>query len=73
MCSERDIRLIKGLITRLPHTNTYIHTDEGQRIVIFYTKLHNRLLRPLPAANDPLDGGVATRLPGDRGAAGDRW
>jgi hypothetical protein len=48
----RRLRL-KGLITRLPHTNTYVLTDEGQRVAIFYTKLHNRLLRPLTAANDP--------------------
>jgi len=38
---------LKGLITRLPHTNTYVLTDEGQRVAIFYTKVHNRLLRPL--------------------------
>lgn len=44
---------LKGLITRLPHTNTYVLTPDGQRIAIFYTKLHNRLLRPLTAANDP--------------------
>jgi hypothetical protein len=48
----RRLRL-KGLITRLPHTNTYVLTDEGQRVTIFYTKLHNRLLRPLLAAHDP--------------------
>src|SRR5918998_3335229 len=48
----RRLRL-KGLITRLPHTNTYVLTPDGQRVVIFYTKLHNRLLRPLTAANDP--------------------
>jgi hypothetical protein len=44
---------LKGLITRPPHTPTYILTDEGQRVAIFYTKVHNRLLRPLTAANDP--------------------
>ena len=44
---------IKGLITRLPHSNTYVLTPDGQRVAIFYTKLHNRLLRPLAAANDP--------------------
>jgi hypothetical protein len=44
---------LKGLITRLPHTNTYVLTDEGQRVAIFYTKVHNRLLRPLLAAHDP--------------------
>jgi hypothetical protein len=48
----RRLRL-KGLITRLPHTNTYVLTDEGQPVTIFYTKLHNRLLRPLLAAHDP--------------------
>jgi hypothetical protein len=48
----RRLRL-KGLITRLPHTNTYVLTPEGQRVAIFYTKVHNRLLRPLLAAHDP--------------------
>jgi hypothetical protein len=48
----RRLRL-KGLITRLPHTNTYVCTNEGQQVAIFYTKLHNRLLRPLLAAHDP--------------------
>ncbi|MGH3476513.1 MAG: hypothetical protein ACRDT8_16275 [Micromonosporaceae bacterium] len=48
----RRLRL-KGLITRLPHTNTYVLTPDGQRAAIFYTKLHNRLLRPLLAAHDP--------------------
>src|SRR3954464_12430209 len=44
---------LKGLITRLPRSNTYVLTPDGQRVAIFYTKLHNRLLRPLTAANDP--------------------
>jgi predicted MarR family transcription regulator len=48
----RRLRL-KGLITRLPHTNTYVLTPDGQRVAIFYTKIHNRLLRPLLAAHDP--------------------
>jgi predicted MarR family transcription regulator len=48
----RRLRL-KGLITRLPQTNTYVLTPEGQRLTIFYTKLQNRLPRPLTAANDP--------------------
>jgi hypothetical protein len=48
----RRLRL-KGLITRLPGTNTYTLTPEGTRIAIFYTKLHNRLLQPLTAANQP--------------------
>jgi predicted MarR family transcription regulator len=48
----RRLRL-KGLITRLPHTNTYVLTGEGQRVATFYTKVHNRLLWPLLAAHDP--------------------
>ena len=48
----RRLRL-KGLITRLPRSNTYVLTPDGQRVAIFYTKVYNRLLRPLAAANDP--------------------
>ncbi|MGH3511941.1 MAG: hypothetical protein ACRDRB_06655 [Pseudonocardiaceae bacterium] len=44
---------LKGLITRLPRSNSYVLTPDGQRVAIFYTKLHNRLLRPLLAAHDP--------------------
>jgi predicted MarR family transcription regulator len=44
---------LNGLIERLEHTNTYVPTAEGQRVAVFYTKLHNRLLRPLLAANAP--------------------
>jgi len=46
----RRLRL-KGLIVRLPHSNTYVLTSDGQRVAIFYTKVHNRLLRPLLAAD----------------------
>src|SRR6266508_4420022 len=48
----RRLRM-KGLIVRLPHSNTYVLTDDGQRFAIFYTKIHNRLLRPLLAADQP--------------------
>ncbi|MGH3307626.1 MAG: hypothetical protein ACRDOX_08025 [Nocardioides sp.] len=44
---------VKGLIVRLEHSNTYVLTDDGQRFAIFYTKVHNRLLRPLLAADQP--------------------
>ena len=44
---------LKGLIVRLEHSNTYVLTADGQRFAVFYTKVHNRLLRPLLAANDP--------------------
>ena len=48
------VGLLQGLPSSgLPRSNTYVLTPDGQRIAIFYTKLHNRLLRPLAAANDP--------------------
>jgi hypothetical protein len=40
---------LKGLIVRLPRSNTYVLTNDGQRFAIFYTKVHNRLLRPMLA------------------------
>jgi hypothetical protein len=43
----------KGLIQRLPGHNVYHLTPAGQRFAVFYTKLHNRLLRPLLAADTP--------------------
>jgi hypothetical protein len=48
----RRLRL-KGLIVRLEHSNTYVLTADGQRFAVFYTKVHNRLLRPLLAADQP--------------------
>ena len=42
-----------GLIVRRPHTNTYDLTDDGLRFAVFYTKVHNRVLRPLFAADQP--------------------
>ena len=44
---------LNGLIDRIPDSNTYVLTAEGQRVAIFYTKVHNRLLRPLLAGNQP--------------------
>jgi hypothetical protein len=44
---------LNGLIERVEGTNTYLPTAQGQRVAIFYTKVHNRLLRPLLAANTP--------------------
>jgi hypothetical protein len=44
---------LKGLINRRPGTNTYDLTPDGQRVAIFYTKVHDRLLRPLLAADQP--------------------
>ena len=36
-----------GLITRLAHRNLYALTPDGPRFAIFYTKAHDRVLRPL--------------------------
>ena len=44
---------LNGLIERRPGSNTYDLTPDGQRVAIFYTKVHNRLLRPLLAADQP--------------------
>jgi hypothetical protein len=36
----------------VPRTNTYVLTPEGVRVAVFYTKVHDRVLRPLLAAAD---------------------
>jgi hypothetical protein len=50
-----DLRRLRlhGLIQRLPRTNTYVLTPDGIRVAVFYTKLQNRLLRPLLEADKP--------------------
>ena len=48
----RRLRL-KGLIERIEGANAYRLTPEGQRFAVFYTKLYNRLLGPLMAADQP--------------------
>jgi hypothetical protein len=42
-----------GLITRVPGRNLYHLTDDGLAFAIFYTKVHNRVLRPLLATTAP--------------------
>ena len=44
---------LNGVIKRAEGSNTYLLTADGQRVAIFYTKLHDRLLRPLLAADRP--------------------
>ena len=44
---------VNGLITRIPGRNLYRLTGDGLRFAIFYTKVHDRLLRPLLAADQP--------------------
>jgi hypothetical protein len=50
-----DLRRLRlhGLIQRLPGTNTYLPTPDGIRVALFYTKVHDRLLAPLLAADHP--------------------
>jgi hypothetical protein len=48
----RRLRL-KGLIRRIEHSNRYVLTPDGVRVAVFYTKLYNRLLGPLLAADRP--------------------
>jgi hypothetical protein len=50
-----DLRRLRlaGLIRRVERTNRYVLTPDGAKFAIFYTKLHNRLLRPLLAADQP--------------------
>src|SRR3954451_23950075 len=42
-----------GLITRITGRNLYRLTDDGLAFAIFYTKVHNRVLRPLLATDAP--------------------
>jgi len=50
-----DLRRLRlhGLIARFPASNTYLLTPEGIRVALFYTKVHDRLLTPLLAADRP--------------------
>ena len=44
---------LTGLIARIEHTNRYVLTPDGITMAVFYTKVHNRLLRPLMATSRP--------------------
>jgi hypothetical protein len=50
-----DLRRLRlaGLIRRIEHANRYVLTPDGVRVAVFYTKVCNRLLRPLLAADQP--------------------
>jgi hypothetical protein len=50
-----DLRRLrrKGLIQRVPRSNTYSLTYNGVQVAIFYTKVYGRLLRPLLAVDHP--------------------
>lgn len=50
-----DLRRLRlhGLIERLPRSNVYTLTHDGIRFALFYTKVNERLLRPLLAADHP--------------------
>jgi hypothetical protein len=42
-----------GVITRVPGRNLYVLTPDGLNFAIFYTKVHDGILRPLMATNRP--------------------
>jgi hypothetical protein len=44
---------LNGLIQRVPGRNLYTLTADGLRFAIFYTKVHDRVLRPLLADDQP--------------------
>ena len=48
----RRLRL-KGLVTRIEHTNTYTLTGEGIRFAVTYTKLSRRVLPPMLHGRPP--------------------
>jgi hypothetical protein len=50
-----DLRRMRlnDLMRRIEHTRTYVLTPGHQHLAIFYTKVYNRLLRPLAAADQP--------------------
>ena len=55
----RRLRL-RGLITRIPHTQHYMVTSQGLRIAVFFHAVYTRTLRPglaltlAPTATSPL-------------------
>jgi hypothetical protein len=49
---RRDERTLGGMAQRVV-TNRYVLTADGIRIAVFCTKICNRLLVPLTAANQP--------------------
>ncbi|MDQ3530621.1 MAG: hypothetical protein M3425_11880, partial [Actinomycetota bacterium] len=65
ICTKRRRRLLlltswlsgrlrlKDLIRRLPRSNTYVLAADGVRFAVFCTKVANRLLEPLVAADAP--------------------
>ncbi len=50
-----DLRRLRlhGIIQRFPHSQTYVLTDEGMRVALFYTKVRDRILPPLLEADQP--------------------
>jgi hypothetical protein len=46
-----DLRRLRlhGLITRRPHSNRYDITDLGLQVALWYTRTHNRLVKPVLA------------------------
>jgi hypothetical protein len=51
-----------GLISRIEGRNLYRLTNDGLGFAIFYTKVHNRVLRPLMATPPPTPPPLRTAL-----------
>ncbi|MEK7859905.1 MAG: hypothetical protein AAB284_00955 [Chloroflexota bacterium] len=51
--AERAHHLDARVADAHPYSNTYVLTPEGLRWALFYTKLQDRLLGPLLAADQP--------------------
>jgi hypothetical protein len=44
---------LNGVLTRVPRRNLYVLTPDGLSFAIFFTKVHDRVLRPLLANDQP--------------------
>ena len=43
-----------GLIERIPHSNTYRLTSDGMTFALVYSRVHDRVLLPLTAHDQPI-------------------
>ena len=59
-----DLRRLRlhGLIERRPHSNRYLVTQDGTRIILFFTRAETRFFRVGLALEQPLISGQAPRV-----------
>lgn len=43
-----------GLIARIPHSNTYRITSDGMTFALVYSRVHDKVLLPLTARDQPI-------------------